>query len=204
MQKKNVLQFYIFLQQRPVSSLTYKNCNTLCCTNIMVYFCYFRAIFARKFNMADQSNLSNSSGFSIEELVNRVLYHPQFRQVVSNMSSPSTSTSDVTSRATLVCTSTPPADGASTPPVVTHSSATRSNVGNQNQSPAEELRAIFRRGTSSEQQQNVNTTIPRFNSRFSYQPRGRRNTTRRPSSNEGKPKTTGKCCSQTPAKQSFS
>ena len=170
----------------------------------MVCFPHFRAIIPRRCNMADQSNSSNSSSFSIEELVNGVLYHPQFRQVVSNMNSSSTSTSDVTSRATLVGTSTPPAASASTPPAVTHSSATTSNVGNQNQSPAEELRAIFRRGTSSQQQQNVNATIPRFNSRFSYQPRGRRNTTRRLSSNEGKPKTTGKRSSQTPAKQSFS
>ncbi|CAB4035589.1 Hypothetical predicted protein, partial [Paramuricea clavata] len=81
--------------------------------------------------------------------------------------------------------------------------ATTSHVGNQNQSPAEELRAIFRRGTSSQQQQDINATIPRFNSRFSYQSRGRRNATRRLNSNEGKQKTTGKRCGQTPAKQSF-
>ena len=159
-------------------SLTYKSCDTLCCTNIMVYF---RAIIARRSNMADQSNLSNSlgsSGFSIEQLVNRVLLHPQFRHVVSNMTSSQNSTSSVTS------TTTNTSAGPSTPPVLTHSSVTTSHVGNQYQSPAEELRAIFRRGTSSQQQQNINATIPRFNSKSSYQPRGRCNTTRRLNSTE--------------------
>ncbi len=148
--------------------------------------------------MADQSNsdsLGSSSNFSIEQLVNGVLFHPQFRDIVSKMSSSPNSTSSVTAT-----TST----GPLTPPAI-HSSVTTSQVGiNQNQSPAEELRAIFRRGTSSQQQQNVNATIPRFNSRFSYQPRGRHNTSIRKQSNaEGKQKTTGKRCSQTPGKQSF-
>jgi hypothetical protein len=208
MQKKMYQSFFNkSTAENGQQSLTYKSCNTLCCTNIMVYFRHFRAIIARRSNMADQSNSSNSlgsSGFSIEQLVNGVLLHPQFRHVVSNMTSSQNSTSSVTSTTTNTSAgpSTPPA-GPSTPPVLTHSSATTSHVGNQNQSPAEELRAIFRRGTSSQQQQNINATIPRFNSRFSYQPRGRRNTTRRLNSNEGKQKTTGKRCGQTPAKQSF-
>ena len=163
----------------------------------------FRAILqlavGKKIHMADQSNsdsLGSSSNFSIEQLVNGVLFHPQFRDIVSNMSSSPNSTSSVTAT-----TSTAPL----TPPAI-HSSVTTSQVGiNQNQSPAEELRAIFRRGTSSQQQQNVNATIPRFNSRFSYQPRGRRTNTsiRKQSNAEGKQKTTGKRCSQTPGKQSF-
>ena len=104
------------------------------------------------------NNPSPSSGLSIQELINGVLSHPEFRNVVSNISNSGTS----------------PRPSSSS-----HSGATTSSDATSDatyQSPAEKLRGIFRRGTSTQQQQNINATLPlpRFTSRFSYQPRRRK------------------------------
>lgn len=148
--------------------------------------------------MADRENIMPfASSFSIEELVNGVILHPQFRDVISNMCSSTNSNSSACSSTTSTVT---------TPSSSSQSSATAATT-SYHQSPAEELRAIFRRGTSSQQQQNVNATVPRFNSRFSYQPR-RRTTNNRQNkapynANGSKGKWTEKRGGKTSAKQCF-
>ena len=130
------------------------------------------------------NNPSPSSGLSIQELINEVLSHPEFRNVVSNISNSDTSLGPSSS---------------------SHSGVTTSSDATY-QSPAEELRGIFRRGTSTQQQQNINATLPlpRFTSRFSYQPRRRnvrRNVGPYKQASGGKQKTTSARGGQTTAKQ---
>ena len=119
--------------------------------------------------MADQSNARSNVHLtsSMEELVNNVLSHPNFRNVVDNISSrqtgnqgnnrPSTSSQSLQSD----CHSGRP------------STSSQPLLSDCHSGPAEELRNLFNRGNSLSQQQNFNATIPRFNNRFTYQPKAR-------------------------------
>ena len=108
--------------------------------------------------MADSLINQLSSTSSLEELVNGVLTHPNFRNIVGNINSSNNSMNreQLGSNSTTIS----PASGL----VPTALPTTN---------PAQELRNLFARGTSTSQQGNQNATLPRFNNRFSYQPRGR-------------------------------
>lgn len=98
-------------------------------------------------NKMAESNSSSSANSSLEDLVNGVLTHPRFRNVIGNLSSPQSRQENVQSPAQRF------------------------------ESPAEEIRNLFRHGASVSQQQNANSTLTlpqRFNHRFNHVPsRGR-------------------------------
>jgi hypothetical protein len=105
---------------------------------------------------------------SIEELVNGVLSHPNFRNAVDSINSGQTNNRTIQS------------DSVNT-------------VSSGSSGPTQELRNLFQRGTSMRQQQNLNATIPKFNSRFTYQSSGRSrslpyNRSNQNSKSKGKPK----------------
>ncbi|CAB4045476.1 Hypothetical predicted protein, partial [Paramuricea clavata] len=87
-----------------------------------------------------RSNTSIGLNTSIEELVNGVLSHPNFRNAVDSINSGQT-----TNNRTIQSDSVNTVSSGST-------------------GPAQELRNLFQRGTSMRQQQNLNATIPIFNS----------------------------------------